>query len=647
TNSSVSMEAKPKLLVLYASQTGNSVDAAERLCREAERRGCPATVMSTHDYEARCLASEENVIFVVSTTGQGEPPDSMKAFWLYLRRRHLSHQWLRGVQYAVFGLGDSRYPQFNFVAKKLDKRLSDLGAEPIAERGLGNEQHSSGYESVLDPWMFSLWNTLYQKNLKFFPNGPLLSISDKKLIDQPKIEITFYDAVGGHSEYSNTTDLKCFEMEINRARSMPPGKFSHYKNSPDCFLQMIVNCPLTRAGCGKDVCHFEFEALSSSIKYEVGDVLEILPGQSPAAIDRFIKRCCLNPESYITVTPCNMEEYLLLFLWVQVQPREAQIGSCVNSSMVAVKLKAFVELTMDVASASPSRYFFEVMSFFASSEKEKEELQRFASPEGRDDLFKFNQRERRTVLEILEHYTSVQMPFEWLVQLVPPLKTRAYSISSSLLAFPNQVHLTVSIASWTTPSKTQRTGLCSGWLAGLDPRERVLIPAWFRKGSLPPPQPSLPLILIGPGTGCASFHGYVEERALQRSYSLTAPVLFFFGCQNEENDYLYRDFWFSHSQKDGVLSEEMGGGFYVAFSRDQQQKVYVQHKMQEQSTKILDLLSKGAAVYVAGSSKNMPSDVLSAFEEIVCNEAGIPMEDAVKWLRELGKAGKYHVEAWS
>ncbi|KAK2972456.1 hypothetical protein RJ640_003882, partial [Escallonia rubra] len=610
------MEVKCKLLVLYASQTGNAVDAAERLCREAERRGCPATVMSTHDYEARFLASEETVIFVVSTTGQGEPPDSMKVFWLYLRGRHLSHQWLRGVQYAVFGLGDSCYPQFNLVAKKLDKRLSDLGAEPIAERGLGDEQHSSGYESDLDPWMSSLWNTLYQKNPKFFPNGPLLLISDKKLIDQPKVEITSYDAVGEQSEYSNTTvellvvtDLKCFEREINRARSMSPGNFSHDKNSPVCFLQMIENCPLTRAGCGKDVRHFEFEALSSSIKYEVGDVLEILPGQSPAAVDRFIKRCCLNPESYIT-------------------PREAQIGSCVNSSMVAVKLKNFVELTMDVASASPSCYLFEVMSFFASSEKEKEELQRFASPEGRDDLFKFNQRERRTVLEILEHYTSVQMPFEWLVQLVPPLKTRAYSISSSLLAFPNQVHLTVKIASWATPSKTQRTGLCSGWLAGLDPPER------FPSS----PQPSLPLILIGPGTACASFHGYVEERALQRRYSLTAPVLFFFGCQNEENDYFYRDFWLSHSQKDGVLSEEMGGGFYVAFSRDQQQKVYVQHKMQEQSTKIFDLLSEGAAVYVAGSSKNMPSDVLSAFEEIVCNEAGIPVEDAVKWLRELGKA---------
>lgn len=175
----------------------------------------------------------------------------------------------------------------------------------------------------------------------------------------------------------------------------------------------------------------------------------------------------------------------------------------------------------------------------------------------------------------------------------------------------------------------------------------VLIPAWFQKGSLPSPPPSLPLILIGPGTGCAPFRGFVEERALQSQSGPTAPILFFFGCRNEENDFLYRDFWLLHSQKGGVLSEEKGGGFLAAFSRDQQQKVYVQHKMREESFKIWNLLTEGAAVYVAGSADKMPSDVLLAFEEIVSKEGGVPKEAAVKWLRALEKAGKYHVEAWS
>lgn len=175
----------------------------------------------------------------------------------------------------------------------------------------------------------------------------------------------------------------------------------------------------------------------------------------------------------------------------------------------------------------------------------------------------------------------------------------------------------------------------------------IYIPVWFNKGSLPPPPPSLPLILVGPGTGCAPFRGFVEERAIQNATHETAPVVFFFGCRNEDNDYLYRDFWLSHTQHDGVLSETKGGGFYVAFSRDQPQKVYVQHKISEHSNKVWNLLSEGAAIYVAGSSTKMPSDVLSTFEEIISKESGVPREASVRWLRALERAGKYHVEAWS
>nr|XP_029121099.1 NADPH-dependent diflavin oxidoreductase 1 isoform X3 [Elaeis guineensis] len=369
--------------------------------------------------------------------------------------------------------------------------------------------------------------------------------------------------------------------------------------------------------------------------YQVGDVVEILPSQDPIAVDAFIQHCNLDQDCYITVQPRDNEKQ--------------SIDSHVKSLMHPVKLKDFVALTMDVASASPRRYFFEVMSFYATAEHEKERLQYFASPEGRDDLYQYNQKERRTVLEVLEDFPSVQMPFEWLVQMVPPLKTRAFSISSSPSAHPNQVHLTVSIVSWITPFKRKRHGLCSSWLAGLDPFESkgVYIPAWIRRGALPPPPPSLPLILIGPGTGCAPFRAFVEERALQNVTVSTSPVVFFFGCRNQENDFLYKNFWLSHAQDYGVLSKEKGGGFFVAFSRDQPQKVYVQHKMKEERKRIWSLLSAGAAIYIAGSSIKMPADVTSTLEEIVSEASGISKESAARWLRQLEKAGRFYIEAWS
>ncbi|KAB2074060.1 hypothetical protein ES319_A07G127300v1 [Gossypium barbadense] len=599
------MEMKSKtLLILYATQTGNALDVAERIAREAERRACTVVIRSTDDYDANSLPAEDTVIFVVSTTGQGDTPDSMKVFWRFLLQRNIGSHWLEGIHYAVFGLGDSGYQKYNFVAKKLDKRLSDLGATAVVEKGLGDDQHPSGYEAALDPWLSSLWSRLNEIKPHFFPKGPDFLVSNEELIGLPKFQVTYHNVDDIDSRLSTATDFKYLQMQIGRARSMSSGKVPHEKCKPDAFLKMVKNFPLTRASHEKDVRHFEFEFVSQVIKYEIGDVLEVLPSQSPAAVDSFIQRCNLDPESLITVHPREMEN--------------RHIDNNVNTLDVPIKLRTFVELTMDVTSASPRRYFFEVMSFFATAEHEKERLQYFASPEGRDDLYQYNQKERRTVLEVLEDFPSVQMPFEWFVQLAPPLKNRAFSISSSPLAHPTQVHLTVDVVSWTTPFKRKRQGLCSTWLASLDPEQSIYIPVWFHKGLLPPPPPSLPLIVIGPGTGCAPFRGFVEERAVQ-----------------------------SQSENDGVLSEAKGGGFYAAFSRDQPQKVYVQHKMQEQSERIWNLLCEGAAIYVAGSSTKMPSDVMVAFEEIISKESGAPRESAVRWLRSLEKAGKYHVEAWS
>lgn len=127
----------------------------------------------------------------------------------------------------------------------------------------------------------------------------------------------------------------------------------------------------------------------------------------------------------------------------------------------------------------------------------------------------------------------------------------------------------------------------------------------------------------------------------------TGPILFFFGCRNEGSDFLYEDFWLSHAHDQGVLSPERGGGFFVAFSRDQLQKVYVQHKMKEQSKRIWNLLSAGAAVYIAGSSTKMPADVTAALEEVISEESGVSKESATRWLKLLERAGRFHIEAWS
>ncbi|KAJ1285261.1 hypothetical protein BS78_03G266700 [Paspalum vaginatum] len=516
-----------------------------------------------------------------------------------------------------------------FAAKKLDRRLLHLGAEPVIGIGLGDDQHPSGYEGALDPWLLSLWKSLNETDLSLLPRISDINDPNLNILGNPKVHIIYYSS----NEVPQDSTLSDPNKIISTARSMSPALQFHDDGEPPYMLQMVKNQRLTKEDSDRDVRHFELEDPSSAINYKIGDALEILPSQNPAAVDAFIERCNLDPDCYITI---------------QVRSRDkVSKGSILNSLKDHIKLKTFVALTMDVASASPQRYFFEVMSFFATAEHEKEKLQYFASPEGRDDLYRYNQKESRTVLEVLEDFPSVQMPFEWLVQLTPPLKKRAFSISSSPLAHPKQIHLTVSIVSWLTPFKRTRHGLCSTWLAGLNPNKDNLIPCWIHQGSLPPPRPLVPLVLIGPGTGCAPFRAFVEERAAQAAAEPTAPVMFFFGCRNQDNDFLYKDFWLTHAQDEGMLSSKKGGGLFVAFSRDQPQKIYVQHKIKEQSARVWNLLISGAAVYIAGSSTKMPADVTAALEEVICKEGGATQAAASKWLRELERAGRFNIETWS
>lgn len=152
------------LLILWGSQTGNAQDVAERIEREARMRHFAPCVQSMDSYVVANLPKEQNVIFVVSTTGQGEVPDSMKRFWTFLLNKNLPLDSLKGVGTAVFGLGDSGYLKYNVVAKKLDRRLEQLGAGSIAPRGLGDDQHPSGYEATLDPWVAGLWSALRKRH---------------------------------------------------------------------------------------------------------------------------------------------------------------------------------------------------------------------------------------------------------------------------------------------------------------------------------------------------------------------------------------------------------------------------------------------------------------------------------------------------
>jgi len=172
----VAMGDNLPVLILYGSETGNAQDVAELIARESMRRHCQPRLLPADAFMPYIadLPQQPLVIFVVSTTGQGDPPKNIVRLWKFLRRKSLGPDSLSGVATAVFGLGDSGYLKYNTMGKLLYRRLEALGANHLVPLGLGDDQHRSGYDAALDPWISRLWFAVRAR----FPVPPMLAAAE-------------------------------------------------------------------------------------------------------------------------------------------------------------------------------------------------------------------------------------------------------------------------------------------------------------------------------------------------------------------------------------------------------------------------------------------------------------------------------------
>nr|TKW28363.1 hypothetical protein SEVIR_3G313600v2 [Setaria viridis] len=189
------------------------------------------------------LADERFVVFVVSTMGQGDPPDSMKGFWRYLLQKRVGAQLLQGLHYVMFGLGDSGYQKYNFPAKKLDQRLLDLGAKRIMEKGLGDDQHPAGYEGALDRWLQSLWKSLNETNPSHLPRISDIIHPNLDVLGMQRYEVSILIIFT-----SNLCKLSNSKRLIERPRSMSPALKFHNDGEPQYMLQTTGVLSLEMAG---------------------------------------------------------------------------------------------------------------------------------------------------------------------------------------------------------------------------------------------------------------------------------------------------------------------------------------------------------------------------------------------------------------
>uniref|UniRef100_A0A8D2DJR8 NADPH-dependent diflavin oxidoreductase 1 n=1 Tax=Sciurus vulgaris TaxID=55149 RepID=A0A8D2DJR8_SCIVU len=502
----------PRLLVLFGSQTGTAQDVAERLGREAQRRRLGCRVQALDSYAVANLIREPLVIFVCATTGQGDPPDNMKNFWRFIFRKNLPSTSLCQMDFAVVGLGDSAYAKFNFVAKKLHRRLLQLGGSALLPMCLGDDQHELGLPSKF--------------TLQFIQEAPNPG-SKESCLASP-------ESLGPPSE------------------------------SQPFLAPMVTNQRVTGPSHFQDVRLIEFDITDSGISFAPGDVVLIQPSNSAAHIQQFCQVLGLDPKQYFMLQPQELD--------VPCPPELPQPCSVWH----------LVSQYLDIASV-PRRSFFELLACLSPHKLEREKLLELSSAQGQEDLCEYCSRPRRTILEVLCDFphTAGAIPPDYLLDLIPQIRPRAFSIASSLLVHPGRLQILVAVVQYQTRLREPRRGLCSSWLASLDPEKGpVQVPLWVRPGGLAFPEtPDTPVIMVGPGTGVAPFRAAVQERVAQGQ---TGNFLFF-GCRWRDQDFYWAAEW-QELEKRGCLT------LVTAFSREQGQKVYVQHRLRERGPLVWELL---------------------------------------------------------
>ncbi|MGE4551457.1 MAG: sulfite reductase subunit alpha, partial [Opitutales bacterium] len=221
-----------------------------------------------------------------------------------------------------------------------------------------------------------------------------------------------------------------------------------------------------------------------------------------------------------------------------------------------------------------------------------------------------------------------------LLRQMPP---RLYSIASSLKAHPEEVHLTIAIVRYHSHGR-DREGVCSTLTADrVNEGETMPVYMHGNKRFKLPEDGETPIIMVGPGTGIAPFRAFVEERI---ATGVTSKSWLFFGNQHRETDYLYGDEW------ERYLDEGKLSRIDLAFSRDQDYKIYVQHRMLEHAAEMWTWLNAGAVFYVCGDASRMAKDVHEALITIAEKEGGKSREDAEAWVKQLNTDKRYRKDVY-
>jgi sulfite reductase (NADPH) flavoprotein alpha-component len=376
-----------------------------------------------------------------------------------------------------------------------------------------------------------------------------------------------------------------------------------YNLKNPCIAHLSKAELLTKQGSAKDTRHYEIDLMGSGMEFLPGDSLAVKPTNCPDLVEEILAALKLDGDAMV-MSPTKEEKSL----------RETLTNDCA----ITAPDKKFLKLLAEKAGAGASEW-----AGLLEIEKKAE----LADYLWGKELFDF----------LLAH-PAVQFEAQEFVITLKKLLIRLYSIASSLKAYPDEVHLTVATVTYESFGK-KRKGVCSTFLSDrID--ASTPIPTFINAGKgfrLPEPDDATPIIMVGPGTGIAPFRAFMQER---KATNAKGKAWLFFGDQTRANDYLYEDEWEVY-QKDGFLHK-----LDLAFSRDQEHKIYVQTRMKERAADFWAWLEEGAIMYVCGDASRMAKDVNTALHEIIAEEGGKSAEEVAAYVEQMKADKRYRRDVY-
>ncbi|WP_414447717.1 molybdopterin-dependent oxidoreductase [Burkholderia sp. 22PA0099] len=534
------VHARPKVVLLWASQTGNIESLTELYATLLMNAGFEIRIACMADATPAVFANAQYALLMTSTFGDGDAPDNGAAFWDALSAAGAPR--LDGLRFAVLAFGDRNYDAFCGHGRRLDARLAELGGERLAER----VDCDAEFQPAADSWL------------------------ERTIARIKRVDAALHAVPDGGA-----------------IPSLLPTK------ARPAASRLVSNLKLNQPGASKDTRYLSLSAEGAALEYEAGDALGIWPTNCPAVVDELLALTKLSADTPVAV---------------------AGVGD--------VRLADALGKHLDITRPHP-----DALALIAERSRNGA-LKSLLADERKGDLK--NWLWGQQLADVL-HEFPVDLSAADLVGMLKRIQPRLYSIASSPAAHRDEVHLTVSAVRYSN-GRRDRKGVASTFLA--DRATDGGVPVFVQKSAhfRPPAHGETPIVMVGPGTGIAPFRGFLHER---RARGASGRNWLFFGEQHAATDFYYRD-ELTAMRDDGFLTE-----LDVAFSRDQEEKVYVQDRMRERGAELWSWLDAGAHFYVCGDASRMAKDVDAALKAVVAAHGGMDEAQAGEYVARMAKERRY------